>query len=116
MLMPATTTVSISRPNVGDVDDYGDPIDTVALPISNGLPAIISYRTGTVKDPASGVPVQVDASEVVLDKGTDVRDQDVLTDEQTGERYTVVQVRTLPSYGLPADVWLSVKRINGSGT
>lgn len=113
--MPATTTVTIRRPGAQDVDAYGDPIDTIAVPIATGLPAIIVYRASTVRDPASGQPVQVDASEAVLDKGTDVQDQDVLTDEQTGEDYRVTQVRILPSYGIPADVWLALERLGGTG-
>lgn len=115
MLMPATTTVSIARPGPDDVDAYGDPIDTLAVPIATGLPAIIVYRTGTSRDPASGTPIQVDTSEAVLDKGADVQDQDVITDEQTGDKYRVTQVRVLPSYGIPADLWLAVVRLGGTG-
>lgn len=109
--MPPTTTVTISRGTTTDA--YGDEVNQLNQ-LYTGVPAIINYQTGVSKDPSSGRPVQVSAYEVVLPKGTDVKDQDVLTDQQTGEKYEVTSVRTLPSYGVPADVWVVVRRLDGT--
>lgn len=111
MLMPPTTTVTISRGTTTDA--YGDPIDQLT-PIYWDVPAIICYQAGTVKDPASGRPVQVSNYECVLPSQQDVKDQDVITDQQTQESYTVTEVRTLPSYGLPADKQVAMVRTDGA--
>lgn len=111
MLMPPTTTVTISRGT--SVDAFGDPIDTPNQ-LYTDVPAIIVYNTGVSMDPSSGRPVQVSNYECILPHGTDVKDQDVIQDIQTLETYTVTSVRTLPSYGLPADVTISMFRTDGS--
>ncbi len=108
--MPPTTTITISRGT--STDAYGDPVNSLNQ-LYFGVPAIINYQTGVSKDPSTGQPVQASAYEVVVPKGTDVKNQDVLTDQQTGEEYEVTAVRTLPSYGVPADVWLAVRRLDG---
>lgn len=109
--MPPTTTVTISRGT--DVDEYGDPIDNLNQ-LYTDVPAIIVYQTGISKDPASGTPVQVSNYECILDFGTDIKNQDVVTDQQTLESYTVVSVRTLPSYGLPVDIQIAMVRTDGA--
>lgn len=111
MLMPPTTTITISRGT--DQDVWGDEVNSLNQ-LYVGVPAIINYQTGVSKDPSTGAPVQASAYEVVVPKGTDVKDQDVLTDSQTGEQYEVTSVRILPSYGVPADVWLAVRRLDGT--
>lgn len=109
--MPPTTAVTISRGT--SADEYGDPIDT-PTPLYTDVPAIIVYSTGVSLDPSSGRPVQASNYECILPFGTDVQNQDVITDQQTLESYTVTSVRTLPSYGLPADVQVAMFRTDGT--
>lgn len=111
MLMPPTTTVAISRGT--DVDEYGDPIDNLNQ-LYTDVPAIIVYQAGISMNPASGIPVQISNYECILETGTDVLDQDVVTDQQTGESYTVTSVRMLPSYGLPSDLQIVMVRTDGA--
>jgi hypothetical protein len=109
--MPPTTTVSIARGTV--IDAYGDPADLNNTPVYTNIPAIISYKTRTTQDPATGTPRQITAYECIVDRGTDVRDDDRLTDEQTSIVYNVTGVTQLPSYGLPADVWVALEQVGG---
>jgi hypothetical protein len=110
-MMPPTTTVSIARGE--QLDAYGDPQDINSVPVYTNIPAIISYKTRTTQDPATGTPRQITAYECILDRGTDVRDDDRLTDEQTGIVYNVTGVTLLPSYGVPADVWVALSQVGG---
>lgn len=109
--MPPTTTCTISRGTVQDL--YGDEV-SVLNQLYTDVPAIITYQTGVSKDPSTGTPVQTSVYEIVMPQGTDVKDQDTITDLQTGENYEVTAVRILPSYGIPADVWIAARRLDGN--
>lgn len=109
MLMPPTTTLTIHRGTV--VDAYGDPTDEIN-PIATDVPAIIAYSASTRQDPASGRPVQVSAYDCVVERGTDIRPQDRVVDNQTGVTYEVTNVSVLPSYGLPTDVQVALWRVD----
>lgn len=111
MLMPATTTIDVSRGSTTDA--YGDEVDA-PQPVYQGIPAIISYQTSVSLPPASGRPVQASAYEIVVDSWVQMKDQDVITDRQTGEQYQVTSVRRLPSYGIPTDLQLAARRIDGT--
>lgn len=109
--MPPTTTCTISRGTVQDV--YGDEVNNLNQ-VYTDVPAIITYQSGVSKDPSTGAPVQTSVYEIVMPQGTDVKDQDVIADQQTGENYEVTAVRILPSYGIPTDVWIAARRLDGT--
>lgn len=107
--MPPTTFVSISRGTT--LDAYGDPTDVNNDPLYTDVPAIISYKTRVTQDPVSGTPRQITALDCLLPKGTDVQNDDRITDQQTGTVYAVTGVTQLPSYGIPADVWVALSQV-----
>lgn len=111
MLMPPTTFVTISRAT--QTDAYGDPQDIDSTPLYTDVPAIISDPVTTTQDPATGTPRQVNAMQIILRRGTDVRDDDRITDQQTGIVYNVTSVRVLPAYGIPSDIWCTVQTVGG---
>lgn len=111
MGMPPTTRVTVNRAT--QLDAYGDPVDINTAPIAVGVPAIVAYDGRVMQDPATGTPRQVTSSSIILPKGTDVRDDDRLTDEQTGQVYQVTGVTLHPSYGIPGDVWCAVTAVGG---
>jgi hypothetical protein len=109
MGMPGTTRVTISRAVQNDA--YGDPQDINVPPLYTDVPAIIAYDGRVMQDPATGTPRQVTSSSVVFNKGTDVRQDDRLTDQQTGQVYQVTGVTLHPAYGVPGDVWCAVSAV-----
>ncbi|MGH3436848.1 MAG: hypothetical protein ACRDRN_10330 [Sciscionella sp.] len=111
MLMPPTTTIDVDRGSV--LDGFGDEVDAFTR-VYDGVPAIIAYQTEVALPPASGRPVQASAYEIVVDSWLEMKDQDVVTDRQTGEQYRVTTVRKLPSYGIPNDLQLIARRIDGT--
>lgn len=111
MLMPGTTTIVVSRGTTTDA--YGDEVDAYS-PVYTGVPAIISYQTDVSLPPSSGRPVQVSAYEIIVDNWLQIEDQDLITDQQTGDQYQVTSVRKLPSYGIPTDLQLAARRIDGT--
>lgn len=111
MLMPPNTKVTISRAT--QLDGYGDPQDINSEPVAVDVPALFAYSGKVTQDPASGTPRQVTSFSCLLPKGTDVRDDDRLTDQQTGQTYAVTGVTTFPSYGIPADVWVAMTAVDG---
>ena len=109
MLMPPTTTITISRAVAPDA--YGDPADVDDPPVYTDIPAIISYKTKITQDPVTGTPRQITASDCLVGKGTDILPDDRITDQQTGTVYNVTGVTALPSYGIPADVWVALEQV-----
>ncbi len=101
--MPPTTTGSIYRGST--VDAYGDTTDDNSAPLHTDIPAILGgYKNVTVQDPASGTPRQVKAVPALFGKGTDIQPDDRFQDSQTGLIYEVTEVLPMPSYGIPADI------------
>lgn len=111
MLVPASTSVSISRAT--QTDAYGDPVDIDNIPIATGVPAAIASRTVMAQNAATGTPRQVTVLSGVLPRGTDVQLEDRLTDEATGVVYNVDQVNPGTSYGFVADIVVTLSAAGG---
>jgi hypothetical protein len=109
--MPPNTKVTISR--LTQLDAYGDPQDINSEPVAIDVPAVFAYAAKITQDPATGTPRQVTTYSCLLPKGTDVRDDDRITDQQTNITYAVTGVTIYPSYGIPADVWVVMTAVGG---
>jgi len=102
MQLPPTTFVNISRGTVDDATGYPSDIDSD--PHAVAVPAAIASTSRLTQDPATGTPRQVTTLTCVLPRGTDVRDDDRITDTATGAIYAVTAVNTGTSYGFSAGV------------
>ena len=111
MLIPPSTTISISRATV--LDAYGSDIDVNAPPVATGIPAAIASTSVRGQDPATGTPRQFTVLTGVVPNGTDVQLEDRITDLATGAVYNVDQVNPGTSYGFVADVVLTLSAVGG---
>lgn len=102
MQLPPTTFVNISRGTVPDATGY--PMDIDSDPHAVAVPAALASTSRLTQDPASGTPRQVITLTCVMPRGTDVRDDDRITDTGTGAIYNVTAVNTGTSYGFSAGV------------
>lgn len=102
MQLPPTTFVDIARATA--LDGYGDPTDVNADPHARAVPAALTSTSRMSQDPATGTPRQVTTLVCVLPRGTDVRDDDRITDTATGATYYVSAVNTGTSAGFAAGV------------
>lgn len=102
MQLPPTTFVDIARAT--GVDAYGDPTDVNSAPHAVAVPAALASTSRTSQDPATGTPRQVTTLTCVLPRGTDVRDDDRITDTATGATYYVTAINTGTSYGFSAGI------------
>lgn len=94
-MLVTTTTVTIVRPN-GD----GDPYETPATPttIAVGVPAHVSAPSGA-DDRVGGRQEIVDAV-LLIDPTPALQRIDLITDELTGEAYSVTWTRQRTGLGL----------------
>lgn len=111
MLVPPSTTVAISRGTQLDV--FGDLTDINSLPIAVGVPAAIGRSSVTSQNDSSGTPRQISTLSCVVPRGTDVQQDDRLTDEVTGAVYNVDRVNVGTSYGFVADMVLTLSAVGG---
>lgn len=111
MLVPPSTFVTISRGTV--VDDYGDPADINSLPIATDVPAAIGRSSVTSQNDASGTPRQISTLSCVVPRGTDVQQDDRLTDQVSGVIYNVDKVNQGTNYGFTADTVLTLSAVGG---
>jgi len=111
MLIPPSTTVAISRMTA--FDGYGDPVDINSDPIAVGVPAAIASTVVTSQNDASGTPRQITTLTAVVPRGTDVQQDDRLTDQNTGAIYNVDKVNPGTSYGFVADIVLTLSVVGG---
>lgn len=102
MQLPPTTFVNIARGIIDDATGYPTEVDSD--PHAVAVPAVLTSTSRFTQDQASGTPRQVTTLTCVLPRGTDVRDDDRITDTATGAIYTVTAVNTGTSYGFAAGV------------
>lgn len=102
MQLPPTTFVNISRNTILDATGY--PTDIDSDPHAVAVPAALTSVSRMTQDPASGTPRQVTTLTCVLPRGTDVRDDDRITDTATGAIYSVTAINTGISWGYAAGV------------
>lgn len=102
MQLPPTTFVNITRDVTDDV--YGYPADVDVDPHAVAVPAVLASTSRVTQDPATGTPRQVTTLTCVLPRGTDVRDDDRITDTATGAIYSVTAVNAGTSYGFSAGI------------
>lgn len=109
MQLPPTTFVNIARGT--ELDDTGYPADIDNLPHAVAVPAALASTSRYTQDPATGTPRQVTTLTCVLPRGTDVRDDDRITDTATGAIYNVAAVNTGTSWGYAAGVTATLSSV-----
>ena len=86
----ATTTVSVMRGTVYD-PVYGDEVDDDTV-VASGIRVSIIEQTVDAKTEVTSVPHSYRFAKMRCTPGTDIRQNDRLLDEKTGEIWTIVQI------------------------
>jgi hypothetical protein len=102
-----TTTVSVLRGT--QVDEFGDPADTDTVVVS-GVPASLIEQIRTSATPDSATPRVVRYTVGRVGADTDIREDDRVLDEASGEVYIIQAVSRLGNPVLRADLRLDLKR------
>ncbi len=89
MISRATTTVTIYRGQA--TDDYGDPTDSNTI-VAVGMRASILEQTVKAWTEVSTLPRNFRWAKMRCTPGTDIRQNDRVLDERTGEIWTIVQI------------------------
>lgn len=89
MISRATTTVTVYRGE--STDEYGDPTDTNTI-VATGIPASILEQTVKAWTEVSTLPRAFRWAKMRVTSGTDIRQNDRIYDERTGETWTIVQI------------------------
>jgi hypothetical protein len=89
MISRATTTVTIYRGE--GTDEYGDPTDENTI-VATGIPASILEQTVKAWTEVSTLPRAFRWAKMRVTAGTDIRQNDRVYDERTGETWTIVQI------------------------
>jgi hypothetical protein len=110
-LLPANATFDLYR-GVQD-DGYGDTEDNDDAPLYTGLRGTLSYRARTVMDPVTRTPQQVESYFLLLDSGTDVRNDDRLRRSATGEWFNVEGASELPTLGFRGGLNVTLTKVGG---
>lgn len=111
MILPPNAAFDLYRDVVDD--GYGDEADDNTEPLYAGLPGVLSFTQRRVLDPVTKTPQQVTVYFLLLAKGTDCKNGDRLHDTATGDWYNVDGVNSLPSYGFPNDLNVTLSRTGG---
>lgn len=89
MISRATTTITIYRGQ--DVDEYGDPVDGETVVVRH-VPASILEQTVKAWTEVSTLPRNFRWAKMRMTTGYDIRQDDRVYDERTGETWTIVQI------------------------
>ena len=111
MILPPNATFDLYRSTVDD--GYGDPTDDNTTPLLSGLRGVLSFKQRRVLDPVTRTPQQETDYFLLLPKGTDCQNGDRLHDTGTGNWYNVDGVNSLPTYGFPNDLNVTLSRTGG---
>lgn len=111
MILPPNAAFDLYRAEIDD--GYGDLDDDNSAPLYTALRAVLSHQARTVLDPVTRTPQQQIVEFCLMDQGTDVRNDDRLRETTTGVWYNVSGVTSLPSYGFPNDLNITLKRTGG---
>lgn len=103
----ATTTVSVRRYNLDDVDPY-DPKPTPTT-VTSGVPAVISSPSGT--EQVEGGQQEVVTFRLDCDP-VDLQHDDQIVDDATGDVFEVVWVRNRVGFGLDY-TQAELRQVNG---
>lgn len=103
----ANCTVAIYRDT--ETDGYGDEVDDNTTAVATAVPASIREQTRRVWNRATATPRVVRSATGRVAAGTDIRDADRLTNEQTEATYLVDAVGTPPDAGPGADLVLELR-------
>lgn len=89
MISRATTTVTIYRGE--GTDEYGDPVDANTI-VATGVRASILEQTVKAWTEVTTIPRNFRWAKMRVTHGTDVRQNDRIKDERTGDIWTIVQI------------------------
>ena len=89
MISRATTTITVYRGE--STDEYGDPTDNDNV-VASGIPASILEQTVKAWTEVSTLPRSFRWAKMRVTNGTDIRQNDRIYDERTGETWTIVQI------------------------
>lgn len=111
MILPPNSTFDQYRAQSDD--GYGDLEDDNTAPLATGLRGLLSYRARTVMDPVTRTPQQVETYFLLLDGGTDIRNDDRLRHVETGDWFNVSGASSLPAFGFSSDVNVTLTKVGG---
>ena len=86
----ATTTVTIMR-GTPTYNDWGDEVDSDVI-VATGIRVSILEQTVDAKTEITSVPHSYRFAKMRCTPGTDIRQNDRIEDEKTGEVWTIVQI------------------------
>lgn len=89
MIARATTTITVYRGE--NTDEYGDPVDADVI-VATGIPASILEQTVKAWTEVTTVPRQFRWAKMRVTQGVDIRQDDRIKDERTGDIWTIVQI------------------------
>lgn len=89
MMSRATTTVTVYRGET--VNDWGDPVDSDTI-VATGIRASIIEQTVYARSEVTSLPRSFRFAKMRVTPGTDIRQNDRILDEKTGENWTIVQI------------------------
>jgi len=104
----ATTTVSILAGTATD-PVFGDTVDSLT-PVKTGVLASVIESTKTAREPSSSNPRIIRTHVGRVGAGTAVDENNLITDERTGETYIVVNVTRNANPQSAQDLRLDLKR------
>lgn len=105
----ATTTISVLR-GVASVTTYGDPVDDTT-PVTTGIPASILERRRSYLPASGSAPETVISYTGRVRSGTDVRVDDRVLDERSGDMYVVDSVANVANPVMRNDTRLDLRRV-----
>lgn len=104
----ATTTITIYR---GQTDDeWGDPKD-LSVPVATGIRASIAEQKIYAKPEVSTQPRNLRYARMRVTKGTDVRTNDRILDEQTENIWTIVNISVLQNPVVGQDIRVDLQYV-----
>ena len=111
MISRATTTITLYRGT--EYNDYGDEVDSDTI-VATGIRASIIEQTVDAKTEVTSVPHSYRFAKLRVTPGTDVRQNDRVLDEKTGDVWTIIQIsrRANPVYG--QDVRIDLEYMGGA--
>lgn len=111
MILPSNVVFDLYRAQ--EDDGYGDSEDDDTVPFTIGIRGVLSYAGRTVMDPVTRTPQEDERYFCLLPKGTDVRNDDRLRRQDTGEWFNVSGVTSLPTFGFSSDVNVTLAKVGG---
>lgn len=109
MISRSTTTVTIYRGE--STDAYGDPLDA-DTPVATNVPASILEQTVKAWSESTTIPRNFRWAKMRVTYGTDVKQNDRIKDERTGDIWTIVQISNRANPVRDTDLRIDLEMMN----